>query len=140
MTERRAGPSKTRTKVARAQAMRSASEALERMRCGETMVTIFNDLTERGEIAMAYRTFALWMKRFSDDPSLLQSRKEGTASASAVKSSRPQTAPSTINADRTESGPVHVSMDFMAGAYKPKPPGHKPDMKKLIGPDYEEEF
>ena len=140
MTERPAVQASTRTRGARAEAMRTASEALRRMRYGETMVVIFDDLIERGEITMAYRTFAQWMKRFSDDPSLLPDQQEGGRQGSVAKNTQSRDTSAPTKVARKEGDPVHVSMDFMAGAYKPKPPGHKPDMKKLIGPDYEEEF
>ena len=140
MTERRATLPLTRKRAARAEAMRVATEVLKRRRYGETTVAVFDDLTERGEITMAYRTFAGWMKRFADDPTLLPDQDESGHQGKIAKKSRARSASAPAAADRDEGGPVRVSMDFMAGAYKPKPPGHKPDMKKLIGPDYEEEY
>ncbi len=140
MTAPTTGQERSRTRAARAEAMRVAPEVLERRRHGETMVAVFDDLIERDEITMAYRTFAQWMKRFADDPSLLPDEKADRGKGSGAQDARARKTSVPVKDRRDDGGTRHVSMDFMAGAFKPKPPGHKPDMKKLIGPDYEEEY
>ena len=52
---------------ARAEAVRCADEAIRRIRAGETISAIHDDLTERREITMALRTFMQWMRRLEND-------------------------------------------------------------------------
>ena len=47
----------------RQQVLRCAEEILERRRYGEPVLTIFDDLSERGTVDLAYRTFCRWAAR-----------------------------------------------------------------------------
>ena len=47
----------------RQQVLRCAEEIMERRRYGEPVLTIFDDLSERGAVDLAYRTFCRWSAR-----------------------------------------------------------------------------
>ena len=47
----------------RQQVLRCAEEIMERRRYGEPVLTIYDDLFERGAVDLAYRTFCRWAAR-----------------------------------------------------------------------------
>lgn len=126
-------------KPARAQAIRCASEALERLRVGETVMAVFDDLTRRGEIDMAYRTFAHWMKRFGEDPEKLPTTEKPSNSQRhrrAANRDPSRASPSRSNKRTRKPGEPYIgSIGIAPDAWKPST--EPPDLKKLIGDDHE---
>ncbi len=52
-----------RRQIARAEVRRHGSEILSRLRAGETLITIHDDLNSRGAVSCAYTTFSRWVGR-----------------------------------------------------------------------------
>ena len=127
-------------KPARAQAIRSAPEALERLRVGETVMAVFDDLTQRGEIDMAYRTFAHWMKRFGENPETLpETEKPSNAQRHPKSSNQAPPRDATIRSNKSTRKPGEPfigSIGIAPNAWKPS--SEPPDLRKLIGDDYDD--
>ena len=122
---------------ARLEAMKCGAVALERFRLGETLVSIHQDLIERGEITMAYVTFVAWIKRFRNDHTLLpstevQGRGHSTQSKPSGSSAKPPTA---ARKKRKPGEPFIGSIGIAPSAWRPST--EPPDLKKLIGEDHE---
>lgn len=73
-------------RTAKAQVIRCADEILRRIRAGESVTAIHEDLTGRGEIAMTRRTLSNWVKRIAAEPSMVPS--ERTAPRSRMPAGR----------------------------------------------------
>jgi hypothetical protein len=127
-------------KPARAQAIRCAPDALERLRVGETVMAVFDDLSQRGEIDMAYRTFAHWMKRFSEKPETLPATEKPSNAQGhrrAVNRAPSRDSPVRSNKSTRKPGePFIGSIGIAPDAWKPS--SEPPDLRKLIGDDYDE--
>ncbi len=52
-----------RRQIARAEIRRHGSEIPSRLRAGETLITIHDDLRARGAVSCAYTTFSRWVGR-----------------------------------------------------------------------------
>ena len=72
---------------ARAEAVRCSDETISRMRAGETLSAIHDDLTERREITMALRTFMQWMRRLENDSPYVPLSKSASTSKMHERSS-----------------------------------------------------
>jgi len=122
-------------KPARAQAIRCSPEALERLRVGETVLAVYEDLVERGEIDMAYRTFADWMKRFGEDPETLpkiaRPKSFGRSLNPAKRSSEIDPKRNSNKRTRKPGEPYIGSIGIAPDAWKPS--SEPPDLKKMMG-------
>ena len=125
----------SKRKPARAQAIRCSDEALERLRVGETVLAVYEDLIERGEIDMAYRTFADWMKRFGEDPETLPKiAKSKNAIRSGFAAERSSVVNSRARSNKTPRKPGEPfigSIGIAPDAWKPS--AEPPNLKKLMG-------
>jgi len=125
----------SKRKPARAQAIRCSPEALERLRVGETVLAVYEDLVERGEIDMAYRTFADWMKRFGEDPEALPKiakpknfgRARNLTGRSSEISSKSNSNKRTRKPGERYIGSIGIAPDAWKSSSEP------PDLKKMMG-------
>lgn len=61
------GATQRKKQQGKAQVVRVSRESHERRRAGETLRSIFEDLTARGEITIPMRTFTRWVSRLEKD-------------------------------------------------------------------------
>ena len=144
-TNRATGRQKGKSEIVSA-----AMEIAERRALGQSLRQVHDALTEEKAISLPYTTFVRWVNRLEaerlDMPttptglpgSAHRAGKHGRNGASGTM--RPDPRPADMRRETPSNVEVRNGVVFASIGDKPfprKPPGHQPDMKKLIGEDYE---
>lgn len=129
----------SRRNTNRAQVQRCWPELSERLGQGETISYLYDDLSERGDIIMPLRTFMRWIVRFKDGTALplspAQLMKERGARNIYGRAGSIDPTENSNRRPRKKGEPYIGSIGI-----KPEPvlPNPLPDLKQLIGDDYDD--
>jgi hypothetical protein len=124
----------------RAQVQRCWPEIAQRLGQGESVSYLYDDLSERGDIAMAMRTFMRWVAQYKEAPEPppppVKSMDERRARHIYGRSASGEANASSNRRPRKKGEPFIGSIGIA-----PEPWPHStepPDLKKLIGEDYDD--
>jgi len=119
----------------RAQVQRCWPEIVQRLGQGESVSYLYDDLSERGDVAMAMRTFMRWVARFKEAPEPppppVESMEERRARHIYGRSASSESNVSSNRRPRKKGEPYIGSIGIAPNAFKPST--EPPDLEKMIG-------